>query len=78
MAIALTRRATTCPKGLDASLEASPRHGAEVLSDGRFAQYRHGIVHVAGDPNLSPDEEKDLRRTLVQKALDALESEPAG
>ncbi|HAC19411.1 MAG TPA: hypothetical protein EYN72_09060 [Dehalococcoidia bacterium] len=38
----------------------------------------HGIVHVAGDPNLSPNEEKDLRRTLVQKALDALESEPAG
>lgn len=38
----------------------------------------HGIVHVTGDPNLSPNEEKDLRRTLVQKALDALESEQAG
>ena len=36
----------------------------------------HGIVHVAGDPSLSPDEEKDLRRQLIQKALHALESEP--
>lgn len=35
----------------------------------------NGIVHVAGDPNLPVNEEKDLRRRLVQKALDALESE---
>lgn len=36
----------------------------------------HGIVHVTGDSSLSPNEEKDLRRQLVQKALHALESEP--
>lgn len=35
----------------------------------------HGIVHVAGDASLPPEEEKDLRRKLVQQALDALESE---
>ena len=35
----------------------------------------HGIVHVAGDPSLPPEEEKNLRRHLVRKALDALESE---
>ena len=35
----------------------------------------HGIVHVAGDANLPPDEEKALRRKLVQEALDALRAE---
>jgi glycine reductase len=34
----------------------------------------NGIVHVTGDAKLSPDDEKDLRRKLVQKALDALQS----
>lgn len=46
----------------------------------------HGIVHVAGDASLPPDEEKALRRKLVQEALEALKaeggtgsrSEPAG
>jgi len=33
----------------------------------------HGIVHVAGDATLPPDEEKTLRRKLVQEALDALQ-----
>ncbi len=35
----------------------------------------NGIVHVTGAPDLPANEEKDLRRRLVQKALDALESE---
>ena len=35
----------------------------------------NGIVHVAVVPDLPANEEKDLRRRLVQKALDALESE---
>ncbi len=34
----------------------------------------NGIVHVTGDAKLAPDEEKDLRRKLVQKALEALQS----
>jgi hypothetical protein len=34
----------------------------------------NGIVHVTCDAKLSADDEKDLRRRLVQKALDALQS----
>ncbi len=34
-----------------------------------------GIVHVAGDPSLPAEEEKNLRRRLVRQALDALESD---
>lgn len=34
----------------------------------------HGIVHVTGDAKLAPEEEKELRRKLVRKALDALQS----
>jgi hypothetical protein len=33
-----------------------------------------GIIHVTGDAKLALEEEKDLRRKLVQKALDALQS----
>ena len=32
-----------------------------------------GIIHPVGNPELSPVEEKKLRRALVQKALSALE-----
>ena len=35
----------------------------------------HGIVHVAGDANLPADEEKALRRKLVEEALDSLRAE---
>jgi hypothetical protein len=35
----------------------------------------HGIVHVTGDPSLSPEEEKRLRRKLVQQALESLKAE---
>ncbi len=34
----------------------------------------HGIVHVVGDANLSPEDEKELRRKLVQNALKALQN----
>lgn len=33
------------------------------------------IPHPLGDPNLEPGEEKALRRKLVEKALEALETE---
>jgi glycine reductase len=33
-----------------------------------------GIVHVTGNAKLSPEDEKELRRKLVQQALDALQS----
>jgi glycine reductase len=34
-----------------------------------------GIVHVTGDAKLPLEDEKELRRKLVQKALDALRSD---
>jgi len=34
----------------------------------------NGIVHVVGDASLSADDEKKLRRQLVEKALAALQS----
>ena len=34
-----------------------------------------GIVHVASDASLPPDEEKALRRKLVGDALDLLKAE---
>jgi betaine reductase len=33
-----------------------------------------GIVHVTGDARLSPQDEKELRLKLMQKALEALQS----
>jgi betaine reductase len=35
------------------------------------------IPHPLGDPDKSPDEEKAIRRRLVEKALTALETEIA-
>lgn len=34
----------------------------------------NGIVHVVGDANVSPQDEKQVRRKLVEKALEALRS----
>jgi hypothetical protein len=34
-----------------------------------------GIVHVTGDAKLAPTAEKELRRKLVQQALDLLQSD---
>ena len=36
-----------------------------------------GIVHVTGNAKLPPAQEKELRRSLVQQALDALQSDKA-
>jgi hypothetical protein len=35
----------------------------------------NGIVHVVGDANVSPEQEKELRRKLVEKALATLGSQ---
>jgi glycine reductase complex component B subunit gamma len=35
----------------------------------------NGIVHVVGDAKLSEEQEKEVRRQLVQKALNALEAD---
>jgi glycine/betaine/sarcosine/D-proline reductase family selenoprotein B len=34
----------------------------------------NGIVHVVGDAGLTPEDEKKLRRQLIEKALEALQS----
>jgi hypothetical protein len=34
----------------------------------------NGIVHVVGDAKVSPEQEKELRRRLVERALEALKS----
>jgi glycine/betaine/sarcosine/D-proline reductase family selenoprotein B len=36
------------------------------------------IVHPLGDPELSPGAEKKIRRSVVEKALEALKSESSG
>jgi betaine reductase len=33
----------------------------------------NGIVHVVGDANLSPEQEREVRRKLVRQALEALQ-----
>ena len=33
----------------------------------------NGIVHVVGDANLSPEQEKEVRRKLMRQALKALQ-----
>jgi glycine reductase complex component B subunit gamma len=35
----------------------------------------NGIVHVVGDAGLSPEDEKKLRRRLIEKALAALQAD---
>jgi len=35
----------------------------------------NGIVHVVGDTKVSPEQEKEVRRKLVEKALETLRSE---
>ena len=35
----------------------------------------NGIVHVVGDAKLSAEQEKEVRRQLVQKALATLEAD---
>ena len=35
----------------------------------------NGIVHVVGDAKLSAEQEREVRRQLVQKALNALEAD---
>lgn len=35
----------------------------------------NGIVHVVGDAKATPEKEKEVRRKLVEQALDALRSD---
>jgi betaine reductase len=35
----------------------------------------NGIIHPLGDLNLSPEAEKKLRRTIVEKSIEALQTD---
>ena len=47
---------------------------AKMVGSNRIVQ-GHGIVHVLGDADLPPEEEKELRRKIVREALETLEKE---
>ena len=47
---------------------------AKMVGSNRIVQ-GNGIVHVLGDNQLPPEQEKELRRKLVQQALETLKTE---
>ncbi len=47
---------------------------ARMVGSNRVVQGK-GIVYPLGDAGLDPEEEKDLRRSIVKQALEALRSE---
>lgn len=50
---------------------------AKMVGSNRVVQGQ-GIVHVLGNADLPPEEEKELRRKTVVQALEALKSEAGG
>ena len=50
---------------------------AKMVGSNRVVQ-GGGIVHVLGDPDLPPAEEKALRQNLIQKAFETLQKEADG
>ena len=50
---------------------------AKMVGSNRVVQGQ-GIVHVLGNADLPPEEEKELRRKTVLQALAALQSEAPG
>jgi glycine reductase complex component B subunit gamma len=50
---------------------------AKMVGSNRVVQ-GGGIVHVLGDPDLPPAEEKALRQNLIQKAFETLQKETDG
>ena len=47
---------------------------AKMVGSNRVVQGK-GIVYPLGDAELDPEEEKDLRRSIVRQALEALRTE---
>ena len=45
---------------------------AKMVGSNRVVQ-GGGIVHVLGDPDLTPEEEKKLRHTILMQAFEALQ-----
>ena len=50
---------------------------AKMVGSNRVVQGQ-GIVHVLGNADLPPEEEKELRRKTVVQALEALKREAGG
>ncbi len=50
---------------------------AKMVGSNRVVQGQ-GIVHVLGNADLPPEEEKELRRKTVLQALEALKNEAGG
>lgn len=50
---------------------------AKMVSGNRVV-LGNGIVQVVGDANATPEEEKKLRRRLIEKALETLRAERTG
>jgi glycine reductase len=48
---------------------------AEAVGANRIVQGQ-GIVNLLGDSDLPPEEERELRKQIVQKALEALATVP--
>jgi hypothetical protein len=49
---------------------------AEAVGSNRIVQGQ-GIVNLLGDSDLPPEEERELRKQIVRKALEALATDPA-
>ncbi|MCH2504773.1 MAG: hypothetical protein MK125_04315 [Dehalococcoidia bacterium] len=49
---------------------------AEAVGSNRIVQGQ-GIVNLLGDSDLPPEEERELRKQIVRKALEALATGPA-
>jgi betaine reductase len=47
---------------------------AKMVGSNRVVQ-GGGIVHVCGDPDLPPEEEKKLRQTILLQAFEALKKQ---
>ncbi len=47
---------------------------AKMVGTNRIIQ-GHGIVHVVGDVDLPPEEEKELRRSIIREAFEKLQKE---
>lgn len=50
---------------------------AKMVGSNRVVQ-GGGIVHVLGDPDLPPEEEKKLRQSILMQAFEALQKQPDG
>lgn len=48
---------------------------AKMVGSNRIVQ-GGGIVHVLGDPDLPPEEEKQLRHDILKRAFEALQHAP--